>query len=370
MTIVAQAIQKALALTKPNAHRGAASGDPRHRVLISPAGAGLLELICADDTTETSVRIPGSVEAGIALAPQFCDLVQTLAADVNIKLAPNGKGACKVQTGRSRFSVPSAPPEDFPRFQDEAQEEVVGVSIGATALGKALQAVRCGLGKPDPAKPFTSGILVKATPNGVYLASTNGFKLVVVSLAGSTGENGKTAEGVIPEMGIAQIERLARSIDGEDATVEIRIGARHALAAAGQAVIRSRLIACKFPDYARVTLVSNPATVAVSRTALVAILKRVGLFVTEGSPFVTVKVEAGKLSCSVKTAAGECTETMDIEPGNSQALEHHINISFLCSMLEAMPGDVVNLDFAASLLRVRGTGQNHNAVAVAAYYKA
>lgn len=366
MSIAAQAIQKALALSRPNAQR--AGAGPRHRVLLSPAGDGLLDLICADETTETSVRIPGSVDAGIALAPQFCDLVQTLAADASIKLSDGGKGACKVQTGRSRFSVPSAPPQDFPRLVDEDKEAAVAVTLNASALARGIQAARNGLGKADKAHDFGTGILFKTTATGAFLAATNRYKLVAVSVAASTAGESSAAQGVIPEMGVLQIERLARSLDS-NASIELRMGQRHVVASAGQAVIRSRLISCAFPDYSKVVAMQNPPTVNVARTQLVSILKRVGLFVTEKSPFITLKLEGGKLTCSVKTAAGECNESMDVAT-SAPSLEQNVNIGYLCSILDAMPDDSISLDFGATVLRARGTSQIYNAVAVAAYYKA
>jgi DNA polymerase-3 subunit beta len=245
------------------------------------------------------------LDSGIALAKQFADLVQTLANDVTIKLTPDAKGNCKVRTGRSQFTLPTIAPKDFPRFQPEEDENAVSFTIGAAALSKAINSAGLGLGKPDPVKAFTGGVLLKATPNGVFLVATNGFKFILVSVAGGTGEGGGTIQGIIPEMGVAQIERLAKAQASDGATLQFRMGPRQIVASAGDASVRSRLIGGGYPDYERVIRADAPVSLSVSQAALLAVLTRVGLFVTDKAPFVTLQLEDGRLACRTESTAGD-----------------------------------------------------------------
>jgi len=50
--------------------------------------------------------------------------------------------------------------------------------------------------------------------------------------------------------------------------------------------------------------------------------------------------------------------------------EAHLNITYLASILDAMPDDCVNADFGKNTLRVRGTSQALNVIGIAAYYRA
>lgn len=367
MSVLSQNIQTALSLARTNRFRGAAT-DPRNQVLLSPDGANNLHVICSDSTTETQIRISGSIGDAVAIAPQFCDLVQTLNSGVNITLTPTDKATCKVQTGKSRFTLPATNAKDFPRFAEEAQEKTTEFSVNAQVLKRALASVNCGLGKPDPAKLFTTGILFKATPQGLFLVASNGFKLVTVSLAAKLAEGAAAIDGVVPEMGVAQIQRLADSAGDDDTRISFVLGARQIKASVGEAIVRSRLVACQFPDYARVTKVDNPASFQASKSAVLAVLKRVGLFVQNKNPFVSLTVDDGKLVCTVKTDQGECVESTEVE-GAAATAQAQLNISYLAAILEAMPQDKVTLDFGANVLRVQGTGQTHNAVAIAAHYK-
>lgn len=375
MTVLSEHMQSAFALTRNNRSRSG-STDLRNLVLLRPDGTDNVSVVCADSTTETQVRIKGSIDDAIAIAPQLCDLVQTLKPGVNIKLTPTEKSTCKVQTGKSKFTLPAAPAENFPRFQEELQSETSTFSVSTSTLANALNSVSCGLSKPAADKPFTGGILFKCTSKGVFLVGTSGFKLVSVAIAAKMADSAKPMEGVVPEMGVAQIQRLA-SAAADDDRITFTIGSRQILAVVGNAQVRSRLIACNFPDYVRVTKVDDPFTVQVSKASSMAILKRVGLFVQDTSPFVSLSVGDGKLTFTVKTVQGECVENLDLDSSaihpkmdGKATVQAHLNITYLASILESMPQDQVTLDFATNLLRVRGSGQTHNAVAIAAYYRA
>lgn len=50
--------------------------------------------------------------------------------------------------------------------------------------------------------------------------------------------------------------------------------------------------------------------------------------------------------------------------------EAHLNITYLASILDAMPDDSVIADFSKNTLRVRGASQTLNVVGIAAYYRA
>lgn len=379
MTILSENMQSALALARGN--RGRAKGDDaRSHILLRPSDTGLLSVLCADGTTQTEVVFQGSIDQPVAVAPQLFELVQTLKAGVNIKLTPTDSATCKVQTGKSRFTLPTRPAADFPLLESEGAE-TAKFSIKAHSLAKALESASRGMGKPVPAKPFTGGVLLKCTDKGVYLVGTSGFTLVNVGVGAQVQPGTKTQSGVIPEMGISQIQRLA-STAAADQRIEFELGDRQVTAKLGGATVRSRLISCKFPDYEQVTAVQDPFSLELSRSSLLEVLKRVGLFVQESSPFVSIKVEKAetgewKLVCSVKTPQGECVESIDLVPGKIKlrsdglpSAEAHLNITYLASILDAMPDDSVIADFSKNTLRVRGASQTLNVVGIAAYYRA
>ncbi|MDT8992846.1 DNA polymerase III subunit beta [Curvibacter sp. APW13] len=384
MSILSEHMQSALSLARSNRARDKGD-DPRAHILLRPVSNDQVSVVCADGTTQTEVLVSGSIEEPMAVAPQLFELVQTLKAGVNVKLAPTDKSTCKVSTGKSRFTLPTVPATNFPLLEGEGSE-VIKFSVKAQVLSQAMESASRGLGKADTAKPFTAGILLKCDGKAVYLVGTSGYTLVTVGVGAQVQPGSAAREGVIPEMGVKQIQRLASGATAED-RIEIELGARQVTAKLAGACVRSRLIACAFPPYERVIQVENPFTFEVSRSALLAVLKRVGLFVQDNSPFVTVKAEplqeeAGaatewKLTCSVKTPQGECIESIDLagssvkpRAGEAAHAQANLNITYLASILDAMPKDSVHVDLGVSTIRVRGTGPAHNVVGISAYYKA
>lgn len=365
MTVNSEHMQVALQLARTN--RDSKGNTLRNRVLLSPVGGGRLSVTCTDDTTETSVLIDGEIPETIAIAPQFCDLVQTLAPTVPIKINPLVGEGCKVQTGKSRFTLPANEGLAFPRFAEENEVNTVTISVQPKVLVAALSSAALGLGKSDPTKPYGSGVLFKTTPQGLILVGTNGFKLLTIGVAATTDSPQKSIQGLVPEKGIEQIRRLA-DLAGSD-QIHITMGERQIKATKGSATVISRLISCSYPRFEQVLSVKSPVPLTLSKGNLLAILKRVGLFAPEKVPQVNLKLEGNKLSCLVATKQGECVESMDVDcPG--QTAQACLNIGYLASLLEAMPEDLIKLDLADGTIRVSVTAKTMNAMGVVSHYKA
>ncbi len=363
MSMLAGQIGRALSLARTNRTRK--SADIRNHVLLQPADANNFYVVCSDDTTETQVKVSGVLNSGMAIASEFCDLVQTLAEDVQIKMTDSGKSSVKIQTGKSRFTMPTAAAQDFPRFQAEDSKVTTTIEVDPAVFGKALSLVKCGMGKPDPSKPFTHGILLSVRKDALFMVGSNGQKMTVAAITAKISE-GQENSGVLPEMAITQLERLTATSGAEPVLLSLILGERQLVASMGNAVVKTRLVACQYPDWGKVTTTKVDGTIEVSRSALLHVIKRVGLFVSDKSPAVSLVAAEGKLQVSCKTEQGECTESLEI--GTSQSLSANVNITFLAALLESMPIDKVSMDFGA-ILRVRAASGSINSLAIAALYR-
>lgn len=379
MTFHSENLQEALGLARGNQSKN--PKDPRAHILLRPHGNGV-SVVCADDTTETEVVCAGGINAPMAVAPQLADLVRTMQSGQSVKLLATDKGACRVQAGSSRFTLPMMDASAFPLFEGD-KEPATHVKVKAKALLQALDSVANGLSKPVSGKPWTAGVLVQCTDKGIVLVTSNGFTLVALGIAARLQSAGVAREGVVPEMGLRQIQRLAHSASAEE-EIELHLGPRQLSAGLRGATVKSRLIEGRYPDFRKVMQIDLACSVGVSRSHLLAVLKRVGLFVQESSPFVTIKAERAeeganqtlRLVCIVKTPQGECTESLPASQGNEslataafQGAQAHLNLSYLAAVLAAMPQDSVYVDFGSGALRIRSSDAHSNAVAVAAYYR-
>lgn len=364
MSMLAGQVGQALSLAKTNRIRK--TTDIRQHVLLEPAGESDFFVVCSDDTTETQIRVDGVLKHSMAIAPEFCDLVQTLGDDTQIKLSDPAKSSVRIQIGKSRFTLPTAIAADFPRFQVEAAQTTTTVEVDASVFGEALSLAKCGMARPDPAKLYTHGILLTVKKNAMFLVATNGQKMAVAAINATSDAGHEERSGVLPEMAIVQLERLISAAAGKQTRMRLELGERQLVATMGSAVLRTRLVACQYPDWAKVTATKVDGSIEVSRAVMLSVLKRVGLFVTDKEPWVTLNAAEGKLSISHGNVQGECSESMDI--ATTKPLTANVNIGYLVALLESMPVNQVNLDFGA-ILRARAASDHVNALSIAALYK-
>lgn len=172
-----------------------------------------------------------------ASMPRLAAIAGTLEKGVPVQLAVNGTGELTVRHGRSRYTMPTLPPDDFP-----ASAEIDGTRLRAPSsdLLRSLFDLGGAIDTKNPAQAFLAGVFFDTRNNA--LAATNGYVLGRDAAPWCVADrDGFT----LPSSSHAAVRDIAHL--GEH--VEIVADESSATFSAGNVRVWSKFIGTKFVDY-------------------------------------------------------------------------------------------------------------------------
>jgi DNA polymerase-3 subunit beta len=250
----------------------------------------------------------------------------------------------EVRCGRSSFTLPTLPVEDYPTLPDMPGS--TGTVPGAT-LAAAVAQVAVAAGRDDTL-PTLTGIRIEIADTQLTLAATDRYRLAVRDFPWSPEHSGLDTNALVPARTLAD---TAKSL-GHCDVVHLALSA----SGAGDGLIgfegdgrrtTSRLLDGEFPKY-RALLPSESATVAsVETSSLVDAVKRVALVAERNTPVRLmfsgdeVELRAGAGDEAQATEAVECAVDGD-------AIEIAFNPQYLLDGLSALDDASTRLSFTTS----------------------
>ena len=187
----------------------------------------------------------------------------------------------EVRCGRSTFTLPTLPVEDYPALPDMPSSSG---AIAGSVLAAVVAQVAIAAGKDDTL-PTLTGIRVEVTGDSITLAATDRYRLAVRQFAWSPERAGLDAAVLVPARTLAD---TAKALAGCE-TVLISLAGT----GVGEGLMgfegdgrrtTTRLLDGEFPKY-RALLPTESATVAtVDTAALAEAVKRVSLVADRNTP--------------------------------------------------------------------------------------
>ena len=249
-----------------------------------------------------------------------------------------------VTCGRSSFSLPTLPVEDYPRIPDMP---TAAGTISGSVLASAVGAVAIAAGRDDTL-PMLTGIRLEINGSTLTLAATDRYRLAVREFSWSPQSSSASSEHLIPARTLADIAKSLAGVD--DVTLALSSGGT------GEGLIgfegggrrtASRLLDFDFPKY-RTLLPTESSCVATVETAeLIDAAKRVALVAERNMPIrlsfsgSEVSLEAGAME---EAQASEAIEArVDGDP-----IEIAFNPQFLLDGLAAVASPQVMFSFLQS----------------------
>lgn len=237
------------------------------------------------------------------------DIVRKLPSGctVDVKLE-SPKGPLIVKSGRSRFSLPTLPAEDFPDFT--VGEMTHHFTIDGRALAKLIGTCEFAMAN-EVARFFLNGIylhLVEGRDGPMLrMVASDGLRLAQAEILAPSGTEGMPGV-ILPRPFVAEMKRLAEA--GGD--IEIALSASKIRIGNGKGTtIVSKLVDHGYVDYQRAIPSDNDKTAVIDRAELEKALDRV-LTVTDGKPYlVSLSFTGGILEITHKAKDGEAFDEVD-----------------------------------------------------------
>jgi DNA polymerase-3 subunit beta len=314
-----------------------ASADGRVRIMATD-----LDLQVVESLDAASVETAGAITVQAHL---LFDIARKLpdGSQVSLETADNRMA---VKAGRSRFSLPTLPRDDFPMIVEG--DLPTSFELPARLLAELIDRTRFAI-STEETRYYLNGIFLHVSDDDqpvLKAAATDGHRLARFTLPRPEGAAGMP-DVIVPRKAVGELRKLLEeSLDGN---VEIDLSAskiRFTLGGEGGVILTSKLIDGTFPDYSRVIPTGNDKLLKLDPKSFYEGVDRVATIATEKTRAVKMGLETDKVTLSV-TSPDNGTAAEEVPADyRSDALEIGFNANYLKDILHQIEGDTVELHLA------------------------
>lgn len=304
-------------------------------VLLEVSG-DLLKITGTDLEVELigQVQLQGDVQPGRTTVParKFLDICKSLPDSAELKIEQQ-ENRLIVRSGRSRFSLSTLPPDEFPNLGDWEGE--LQFSLAQGTLKSVIEATQFSMAHQD-VRYYLNGMLFETEGNLLRTVATDGHRL---AMSHRTIEADLPQKQVIvPRKGVVELTRL---FEDENAQITICIGDSSIRAVTQDAIFTSKLVDGRFPDYRRVLPKDGDKEVIAERDLLKQSFARASILSNEKFRGVRLQLETDKLTITANNPEQEeAEEVLDIQYPYAD-LEIGFNVAYVLDVLNALKHDQV-----------------------------
>lgn len=310
--------------------------------LKAVAGDGRCTLIATDmevgirlDVQGLTIQEPG--EAILPAAKLIAILRESRDAELSIEADPT---TVVVRGANLEFDMPSEDPAqfpDFPHFNENKYHEITAATL-QQMIRRTIFATA-----DETARYSMTGVLWELDGDKARLVATDGRRLALAEgLATGTGGHGtKGQTPVVPTKAMALLER---NLQAEEA-VKVCLRPNDVLFRTGRAVIYSKLVEGRFPDYRAVLPKKQAVTIPLQPIEFNAAVRQAAIMTDTDARRVTFKFSKGKLTLQAQGAmAGRSKIEIPLEY-DGKPIDVNFNPEYLTDMLKVLgPTDPLTLD--------------------------
>jgi len=308
-----------------------ASGDASVRVKATDLDLQVVETLGA-----VSVDTAGATTVSAHL---LFDIARKLpdGSQVSLEVSEN---RMTVKAGRSRFSLPTLPRDDFPEIVEG--ELPTSFELPAATLAQLIDRTRFAI-STEETRYYLNGIFLHVTDDEMRAAATDGHRLARYSLPRPDGAEGMP-DVIVPRKCVGELRKLLE--EAGDARVLIDLSASKIRFTVGAVVLTSKLIDGTFPDYSRVIPTGNDKLLRLDPRSFWEGVDRVATIATEKTRAVKMAVDTDRVTLSVTSPDnGTAAEELPADY-RSEGFEIGFNANYLKDILGQIEGDTVELHLA------------------------
>ncbi len=315
-------------------------------VLIEASGDGTVKVMATDLDLQVveslgavSVDTPGAITVSAHL---LFDIARKLpdGSQVSLETADN---RMTVKAGRSRFSLPTLPRDDFPMIVEG--DLPTSFELPAATLAQLIDRTRFAI-STEETRYYLNGIFLHVSDEDLKAAATDGHRLARYTIKRPDGAEGMP-DVIVPRKCVAELRKLLE--EALDANVLIDLSAskvRFTLGGENGVVLTSKLIDGTFPDYTRVIPTGNDKLLRLDPKSFWQGVDRVATIATEKTRAVKMALDNDKVTLSV-TSPDNGTASEEVPADyKSDGFEIGFNATYLKDILGQIDGDTVELHLA------------------------
>ncbi|MBX7496326.1 DNA polymerase III subunit beta [Qipengyuania sp. 6B39] len=317
-------------------------------VLIEADGDNSLKVMATDLDLQVVEHMNASVEDAGSItvsAHLLFDIARKLpeGSQVSLETAENRMA---VKAGRSRFSLPTLPRDDFPVIVEG--DLPTSFELPAKTLAELIDRTRFAI-STEETRYYLNGIFFHVSDEDqpvLKAAATDGHRLARFTIARPEGADGMP-DVIVPRKAVAELRKLLE--ESMDGNVQIDLSAskvRFTLGGEGGVVLTSKLIDGTFPDYSRVIPTGNDKLLKLDPKSFFEGVDRVATIATEKTRAVKMGLEKDKITLTVTSPDnGVASEEVPAEYG-ADGFEIGFNAGYLKDILSQIDSDTVEIHLA------------------------
>lgn len=241
-----------------------------------------------------------------------------------------------IQSGRSRFTLSSLPPQDFPVIGTlDAAEHIV---VEEATLKELIEQTAFAMAQHD-VRYYLNGLLIDLQHDRLRCVATDGHRLALCQASLNRSSN-SSHQLILPRKGVTE---LARLLDPGDRSVNLELTANHLRFTRDDITFTSKLIDGRFPDYEAVLPIGLDQTIQLNRETLRAALQRVAILTNEKYRGVRLEISPNLVRISGQNPdQEEAQEEIEVQT-SIEGLAIGFNVMYLLDALTALRGEDVVL---------------------------
>jgi DNA polymerase-3 subunit beta len=297
----------------------------------------IVESVDCNVTQEGSVTVP---------AHTLYDIVRKLPDGSDVSLESDSEtGRLLVKAGRSNFTLPILPPDEFPTMSGE--ELPCNFMLSAADARVIIDRTRFAISSEET-RYYLNGIYIHATEsNNVQVlraVATDGHRLARVEVPLPDGAS-QMPSVIVPRKAVVEIRKLIEDTEGE---IAVSLSETKLCFASGDTILTTKLIDGTFPDYERVIPSGNDKIMQVNCNDLAEVVDRVATISTEKSRSVKLQMSEGILVLSASSPeSGTAREEIEVQY-SSESMEIGFNSRYLLDIANQIEGPTIEFSLADS----------------------
>lgn len=287
------------------------------------------------------VQTPGAITVP---AHKLAEICQSLPENASVEVAAENERAV-VRSGRSRFTLATIPPSDFPSekpllegSEEEAGEEV-RVTLGHGDLRRLFDRTKFAMANND-VRYFLNGMLLELTASNLRAAASDGHRMALCTLDGAGVEGVNRLRIIVPRKSVQDLERL---IGESDADVVLELCQRTLRATQGEYTLTTKLVDGQFPEVDRLIPSNTDHSVTGDRETWRQALHRAAILSNEKSQDVRLHLDGDQMVVRTSNPEQEEAEEVVAVDYDGGAMEIGFNIRYLQDVLAALDTDAIKV---------------------------
>jgi DNA polymerase-3 subunit beta len=293
---------------------------------------------------QTSADIGAGTDDAATTVParKLIDILRSL-PEGEIAVGLTGK-KLTLAAGKSRFSLQTLAPEDFPTL---AVDQKVAAELVMTQrqLKHLLSMVHFAMAQQDTNR-ILNGVLFVVESGHARSVATDRARLAYCATTLGNAPSLTPQQGAvkvtIPRKSVMELQRL---LNDSDEPVEIRIASNQARFRFGEVEFLSKLIEGTFPDYQRVIPTGYQRAAIVNREAIAQALLRSSILSTDKVKGVRLSLSADAFKIqTTNSEQEEAMEELDVDY-TGEPLEVGFNVAFLVDVIANLKSESLKFEF-------------------------